>query len=718
MPTKISKTVNKHLAPLCAIVAILLPATPLQAAGGGAEKSDAPWWNNAWTARIPLTVDTSKEGVEIGGDIGNVPILLRLVEGSYSFGAAMEDGADIRFVAADGKTVLGHHIESYDSLMGEGFAWVTVEGVKPLADNAFFLYLGNPDHAEVPAPEISKRFDPETVLAYHFNEQGAPHVDATGNGNTSENSAAAVAGAIIGGGARFTGSTIVNIPATPTLEWSDGQTLTWSAWVKPLTLGPNAVIFSRSDAGKGLTIGLDNGIPFASVRGGGRAVGTEAFVVGTWMHLAVVANGSEIILYVNGEDAGKAAGSLPALNVPIQIGSAGGSDGFNGEIDEMTIARTARPAGFLRVAAVSQGPGENAQRLVRFGEIEESGGGSNETLEHLSLFGDIAKNMMFDGWIAVGVCVIMMFGCWSVAISKVVTLNKMKAGNDEFDKLWRNIASDLTVLDNTDEGSNPMMRLGKKSQRLMKDSPLYHIYHVGAAEIEHRLGGEKNQGQGLSARSIQAIRAALDAALTHEQHRLHNGLVVITIGIAGGPYVGLLGTVVGVMITFALIAKTGDVEVNSIAPGIASALLATVVGLLVAIPALFIYSYLNTRIKETMSNMHLFIDEFIAKIAEFYPPPEERRNGLTHPTPAPAPRSRAIATERRSAPTAETVEQPATMPSLAPLVPTAGPVAPRLEAGGPAPARLRPGVPIGTLPPQRPPVENDDDDDDEEEDNR
>ena len=94
--------------------------------------------------------------------------------------------------------------------------------------------------------------------------------------------------------------------------------------------------------------------------------------------------------------------------------------------------------------------------------------------------------------------------------------------------------------------------------------------------------------------------------------------VFLTIGIAGGPYLGLLGTVIGVMITFAVIAKSGEVEVNSIAPGIAGALLATVAGLAVAIPALFIYSYLSSRIKDVVSNMETFIDEFITRMAEHH----------------------------------------------------------------------------------------------------
>jgi biopolymer transport protein ExbB len=153
----------------------------------------------------------------------------------------------------------------------------------------------------------------------------------------------------------------------------------------------------------------------------------------------------------------------------------------------------------------------------------------------------------------------------------------------------------------------------------MRASPIYHIYHIGADEIRKRI--ERSQGgfTGLSNRSIQAIKASLDTGLVHGVHKLNSHLVFLTIGIAGGPYLGLLGTVIGVMITFAVIAQSGEVEINSIAPGIAGALLATVAGLAVAIPALFIYSYLSSRIKEVIGNMQTFIDEFITKIAESYP---------------------------------------------------------------------------------------------------
>ena len=72
------------------------------------------------------------------------------------------------------------------------------------------------------------------------------------------------------------------------------------------------------------------------------------------------------------------------------------------------------------------------------------------------------------------------------------------------------------------------------------------------------------------------------------------------------------------LITFAAIAASGDVNVNSIAPGIAAALVATVAGLGVAIPSLFAYNWLNIKIKNTNASMQVFIDEFVARIAEQY----------------------------------------------------------------------------------------------------
>ena len=101
------------------------------------------------------------------------------------------------------------------------------------------------------------------------------------------------------------------------------------------------------------------------------------------------------------------------------------------------------------------------------------------------------------------------------------------------------------------------------------------------------------------------------------QH-FNKGIVLLTIAISGGPFLGLLGTVVGVMITFAAIAAAGDVNVNAIAPGIAAALVATVAGLAVAIPALFAYNWFAIKIKNISADTQVFADEFLTKSAELY----------------------------------------------------------------------------------------------------
>jgi biopolymer transport protein ExbB len=122
----------------------------------------------------------------------------------------------------------------------------------------------------------------------------------------------------------------------------------------------------------------------------------------------------------------------------------------------------------------------------------------------------------------------------------------------------------------------------------------------------------------MSPQALDAIRATIDATNVRETQKLNSQMVLLTLAIAGGPFLGLLGTVVGVMITFAAIAATGDVNVNSIAPGIAAALVATVAGLAVAIPALFGYNWLAAQIKEIVADNRVFIDEFVTRVAERY----------------------------------------------------------------------------------------------------
>jgi biopolymer transport protein ExbB len=155
-----------------------------------------------------------------------------------------------------------------------------------------------------------------------------------------------------------------------------------------------------------------------------------------------------------------------------------------------------------------------------------------------------------------------------------------------------------------------------RERRRLAQSSIYRVFHAGSQELLRRANGSHTVK--LDAQGIEVVRALMDATLVRENQKLSNNMVLLTISISGGPFLGLLGTVVGVMITFAAIAASGDVNINAIAPGISAALLATVAGLAVAIPALFGYNYLLTRAKNITANMQVFVDEFVARISEIY----------------------------------------------------------------------------------------------------
>ena len=589
------------------------------------------WWNEQWTVRKKVTLDLAAGAITDAA--GTSVVLLRLYDGNFQFGTARDDGSDVRFIAADDKTPLKFHFERYDGLLNEAFAWVKVPDVKPGTPITFWLYYGNAGEAAGGGADPKTTYDPETLLVYHFSESAGVPADVTGGGHGAEGAGLPASASAIAGGLRLTGQNGVVIPKAPDLVWIEGSPATVSLLVKPTMLAPNAVIVSRHEGDKSFVIGLNDGVPYVEINGPGGAQRTTAgaaIEVNVWRHLAVTAEGTKLTLWVQGESYATLAAGLPTLNAPYVLGKdkEAGADApasFVGEIDEFQLAKAARPAGWVKLAAVSQGGGEKAAKLVACGEDEASKhNAEGEIGKHLSLITDISKSLTIDGWVVIGLCTLLAMIGGLVAVTKFFYLQKISKATKAFIKLWEDLAPNLHVLDNGDEGIIRSMggKATPKAQKLLNQSPLYHIYQIGCGEIQDRLATARENFQGLSGRSMQAIRSTLHGGLVREVQKLNASLVFLTIGIAGGPYLGLLGTVIGVMITFAVIAKSGQVEVNSIAPGIAGALLATVAGLAVAIPALFAYSYISSRIKDAISEMEIFIDEFVTRVAEFYSEPK------------------------------------------------------------------------------------------------
>ncbi len=594
----------------------------------------ASWWNPKWPIRKKITLDAGDAGGKITDPIGSAAVLVRLHDGNFQFLAAKEDGSDIRFITEDDKTELTYHIEKYDSLLNEAYVWVKIPEVKSGAQTNVWLYYGNVEEA-VKVEDSKGTYDANTTLVYHFSEQAGPPTDATANGLKAETAGVPVGGALIGGAVRLTGQTPITIPASPLLDLAAGAEFTFASWIKPLALQANAVIFSKREGNNAWVIGDNNGVPYVEITTAGsaqRSTAGTAITVNTWHHLAVVASSTTTTLYLDGKSYATLNVGLPALKGPTVIGKdpggvAGGEAlGFSGELDELQLAKVARPVGWIAFSAINQGASADAQKLLIAGEDEGSDSEHSELSEHLSLFADISKSLTFDGWVVIVLCGILAVVGWIITIGKLIYLNKISKATKVFLELWENISTDITALDHADENNVKTLggKVTGKKVKVIRQSPLFHLYHIGSQEIQKRIAtAAPGQFGGLSGRSIQAIRAVLDGGQVREVQKLNSNLVFLTIGIAGGPYLGLLGTVIGVMITFAVIAQSGEVEINSIAPGIAGALLATVAGLAVAIPALFAYSYLSTRIKEAVSAMHIFIDEFVTRIAEAYPTANE-----------------------------------------------------------------------------------------------
>jgi biopolymer transport protein ExbB len=212
-----------------------------------------------------------------------------------------------------------------------------------------------------------------------------------------------------------------------------------------------------------------------------------------------------------------------------------------------------------------------------------------------------------------------------VIIMKAALLSRVERQNRRFLAEYRRLgAGDPLGLarrekedENLDDDKAVELEL---SGHLFRPSTLYPLYLAGVIEVRHRLQSPSvgAQRRGFTAETIGAIRSTVDAAFVREQQKINNRMVLLTIAISGGPFLGLLGTVVGVMITFAAIAASGDVNINAIAPGIAAALVATVAGLGVAIPAMFAYNWLGSRIGAIDAETHVFADEFVNKLAEHY----------------------------------------------------------------------------------------------------
>jgi biopolymer transport protein ExbB len=550
------------------------------------------WWEKDWQYRKSITVDTTASGVNVSGPIGRTLVLIRLHSGNFTFTEALENGADIRIVDGDDKTPLPYHIESFDSKTGIATIWVSLPTLNGGEKKQLWLYFGN-SNAKT-GQDVAGSFDADYMAAYHFSEgPGVVPADKTANANSAQTAPPGVNDSgIIGRSARFPGQGAITIAASPSLAMAAAAPFSFSAWVKPDQLAGDQAIFSRGS----MIIGINGGTPYVAV-GGASTQATSAIKPAEWSHIGVVADGTTVKIYVNGIEAGAATAALPAIDGPILIGGAEGRP-FGGEIDEVRLSKVSRPAAMMLAMANSEGPSGKLVAVSESAEKQGSGGG---------VLGFILGKIHGLDIFIIGLCMALLAAALWLMFTKIRYLNAADRGNKVFNKRFIEMHEELVPV-SAIKGIDPA------EVSYINGSPLGRLYETGIDELMVR---QKSRGlRPLTGEAVEAMRAAVDAIVVAENQKLDKWMVILTIAISGGPFIGLLGTVIGVMSTFGGVAMAGDVNVNAIAPGIAAALLATIAGMACAIPSLFGYNYINSRISSLADEMRVFVDRLITRLAE------------------------------------------------------------------------------------------------------
>jgi biopolymer transport protein ExbB len=543
------------------------------------------WWNDDWKQRTAVTLNTSAGGVAIQDAQANFVVPVRLHSGNFDFVAAKTDGSDLRVVGTDDKTPLKFWIERFDGVNELAVLWVQVPNVLPGTDkNAIYVYAGNDKAATdgggptAPAAVV----DSATLAAFHFAEKDGVPADQTGSIKAQAATPLEVNG-LIGQSARVAGKA-VTIPANDKLKAAANSPFTVILWARPDTAA--GTLYAQGPVSISLTGGkLTAKIGTVSVNGG-------EIAAATWTQIALTLDGGKASLYVNGAPAGQGAVPQAGIEGDIRMG-----EGYTGLIDELALANTARSPDFIKLSYAAQ----SADAKLIATKTESAGSAS--TSGSSSYFGILFKSLTPDAWAIIAILGVMFLIAVAVMITKSLYVGRTDKANHAFLVQFREAKDVLKISD-----SNGAARFD--------DSSIFRLYSTGLRELTKRDVGQNERR--LSGPAMDAIKATIDADSVREGYALNSQMVLLTIAIAGGPFLGLLGTVVGVMITFASIAAAGDVNVNAIAPGIAAALLATVAGLSVAIPSLFGYNYLASRIKTIGSDMQIFVDEFVTRVAEAY----------------------------------------------------------------------------------------------------
>lgn len=240
---------------------------------------------------------------------------------------------------------------------------------------------------------------------------------------------------------------------------------------------------------------------------------------------------------------------------------------------------------------------ENLTEAARGGI--EAGAVEATTLEG-SFSGDMSLwGLFMQADVVVKLVMIMLFAasiwCWTIIIEKRGTLARLKKRANKFEEaFW------------SGESLDKLYERVKKSP----NDPMLRTFSAGMDEWQHGENEGWSKREHVQASLRQRIDRAMSVTISKEMARLERGMTVLASVGSTAPFIGLFGTVWGIMNSFSAIAGTNNTSLAVVAPGIAEALFATALGLVAAIPAVLAYNAYTNGLNRYAERLDSFADEF------------------------------------------------------------------------------------------------------------
>ncbi len=199
---------------------------------------------------------------------------------------------------------------------------------------------------------------------------------------------------------------------------------------------------------------------------------------------------------------------------------------------------------------------------------------------------------------------IFSIAAWSVMAAKALQMRRAKKLNTLFEAEYNRQTSVMMIYD----------------RRVQAEGcPMFSVYNGGCTSLDAQLKTpEAGRKKFISLKAMEHVKRALENKVAEESLKLESGLILLAIAVSGAPFLGLLGTVWGVMSTFTHIAMKGEATLATMAPGVAAALITTVAGLLVAIPSMFGYNWLVHNLRTITVQMDNFAQELVSRMENEY----------------------------------------------------------------------------------------------------